>query len=168
MLAGCGATAAHSPPQPSVSLAAHTTHGLSYSLQITGTGSRQCETATYSSPLANGRPIVDTSHSCGQPSATGAPVLIQSHTSQQSLITDITTHACGIVRAGPQRISLRPLVSRCTKTSPVYRVTVLPKARRLRISGIHGVPVINFPRHMCSSGICITPLVQPFVPRSGK
>lgn len=168
VLAGCGGTATQSPAPPSVSLAAHTSHGLSYSVRITGTGSRQCATATYSSPLPGGRPIVDTSHSCGQPSATGAPVLIQSHTSQQSLITDITTGRCGVVKAGLPGSKLHPLVTRCTRTSPVYRVTILPKAQRLRIAGIRGAPVINFPRHVCSSGICITPLIQPFVPRTGK
>jgi hypothetical protein len=165
VLAGCGGTSAGR--QPSVAVSAKTSHGLSYSLRITGTGSEQCATSTYSSPLANGRPIVDTAHSCGVPSP-GHPVLIQAHTSAESLVTDVTAGSCGRVRAGSRATRLRPVVTHCTTGEPVYRVTILPQAKRLVIAGIPGAPVVNFPRHICSTGICITPLLVVVVPKPAK
>jgi hypothetical protein len=54
---------------------------------------------------------------------------------------------------------LHPLVHRCTATgTPTFRVTTIPAVAHIVIVGIPGVPVLNFPRHRCRTGICITPL----------
>jgi hypothetical protein len=153
VLGGCGAGAG-SPPR---TLSAATSRGLSYTLQVTTSGKQQCVTASYRTALPDGQPILQGSHLCGPPAQPGHAVLVQAHASPESLLTDVST-ACGAVRGGATHARLRPLVTKCTTGTPRFRVTVLPAITHLVIDGVLGVPVINFPRHRCRTGICITPL----------
>jgi hypothetical protein len=153
VIGGCAGGASSSPPQD---LAA-TTHGLSYKLEVTTSGNEQCTTASYRSALPTGQPILQGSHLCESPADPGHAVLVQARGSAESMVTDVSA-TCGTVRGGVRRTTLRPLVTRCTTGRPAFRVTILPAARRLFIVGIPKLPVINFPRHRCKTGICITPL----------
>jgi hypothetical protein len=89
---------------------------------------------------------------------TGFPLLIQTATSPQAMLTDVVASGCGVVAAGRPRTALVPLDVQCTRQAPQRRVMVLPIARRLVIRGVAGVPVVNFPRHVCRASLCVTPL----------
>jgi hypothetical protein len=142
-----------------VTLTAATTRGLSYTLTVTSSGKDQCMTASYRSEQANGQLVTEGSHVCGAAAEAGHPVLIQAHASPESMVTDVSARGCRSVEAGPTHAMLRPVVTHCTAGATVFRVTILPKTRRqLVIVGIPGAPVINFPRHVCKRGICVTPL----------
>ncbi|HEX3873791.1 MAG TPA: hypothetical protein VHW26_06575 [Solirubrobacteraceae bacterium] len=155
-LAGCGGGGSTNPPPRALS--ASTSHGLSYTARITVSGKTQCVSTSYRSALATGQPILQGSHLCGPPAQPGHAVLIQAHGSPESLLSDVSAAGCDTVRGGGTHATLRTLVSRCTTGNPRFRVTILPPARRLVIVGVVGVPVLNFPRHICRSGICVTPL----------
>jgi len=154
LLAGCDVGGASSPPPQAL---AATTHALSYTLRVTTSGKQQCTTASYRTALPKGQPILQGSHLCGPLAQPGHAVLVQAHNSAQAMLTDVSA-SCGMVRGGATHKKLGPLVTRCTTSKPAFRVTILPAARRLVIVGVQGVPVINFPRHKCRMGICITPL----------
>jgi hypothetical protein len=156
LLAGCSVGASNPAPE---TLVASTSHGLSYRLVLTVDGDQHCATTTYRSALADGRPILQSSHICGPTPAAGQPMLVQARTSAQSMLVDVAPGGCGVVMAGPTHAVLRPVVSRCSIGRPVYRVTILPSASRLVIVGIAGAPVINFSRHVCRMGLCITSLI---------
>jgi hypothetical protein len=159
VLGGCGGAAgprtATTPPD---SLAAKTSGGLSYTLRITTKDGQQCTAATYRAALPDGRPLLQGMNSCGPPARPGHPVLIQASSSRESLVVDVPGRTCGTVRAGRTHATLRPVMTRCTAPRPLFRATILPPVSRLLIAGIPGVPVINFPRHRCRIGLCITPL----------
>jgi hypothetical protein len=155
-LAGCSTLGGSSATTQT--LTAATAHGLSYKLLVTTDGQRQCVTASYRTALADGRPILQSSHVCGPPAQAGHPVLIQARTSAQSMVADVSATACSGVRVGPTHAALKPAVTRCAGASPRFRVTILPAGPRIVIVGIHGAPVINFSRHRCRIGICVTPL----------
>jgi hypothetical protein len=154
-IGGCSLGSGDPPPE---TLKVATSHGLSYSLEIARHGSQQCTTASYRTTSATGQPILQGSHLCGPPARSGHPVLVQAHSSSESIVVDVPATGCGTVRAGRTRATLRPLLVRCSTQKPPFRVTVVPPASRLVIVGIPGAPVINFPRHVCRVGICITPL----------
>lgn len=145
------------PATDTVSVTASKT--LSFAIAITGTTKRECRTETYRTTLPDGQPATESSHFCGAPASPGDPVLVQTPKSSRSLLVDVSATGCGVIRAGAKRTALRPLVTRCTTRKPVFRVTILPNVSRLMISGVPDVPVINFGRHVCKTGICITPLV---------
>jgi hypothetical protein len=158
-LGGCGSGSGGSASNlPAETLAIGTPHGLNYTLHVTRKGSEQCTMATYRTFLADGRPLLQTTSSCGQPALPGHPFLIQAPSSRQSIVVDISTTGCGRVTGGRTVNALAPLVSHCTTRSPQFRATILPAVRRLLLRGIPGAPVINFPRHPCRLGICITTL----------
>jgi hypothetical protein len=161
-LAGCGGggggLGGGGSGGPTQTLSASTAHGLSYTLQVSESGKQECTTASYRTAGPKGQPILQGSHLCGPPIQPGHPTLIQSHYSAEAMLADISAGGCGTVRAGPNHTALRPLVSRCTSGSRVFRVTILPKAVHLVIVGVPGAPVVNFPRHQCVRGICVTPL----------
>ncbi len=158
VLAACGSGGGSASNLPAETLAAATPHGLSYTMRITMKGSEQCTMATYRTSLADGRPLIQTTSSCGQPALPGHPYLIQAPSSRQAIVVDTSTTGCGRVLAGRTPGALAPLVSHCTTRSPQFRATILPAVRRLYVRGIPGAPVINFPRHPCRLGICITAL----------
>jgi hypothetical protein len=127
-------------------------------LQITRTGKLECRMETYNTTLASGQPSSESVHLCSAPPAPGDPVLIQSPRSRQSMVVDITASGCGAVAGGTKAGALSPLPTKCTTAAPRFRVTTIPHAGRVLITGIPDVPVINFGRHLCHSPICITPL----------
>lgn len=140
-------------------LSAATRHGLSFTLQITDAGtSKACTTSSYRTALPDGRPITQGSHSCGRAILYGHPLLVQAHTSGQSLVVDVPKSGCGKVTARIGRAAPQRLITSCTSGTPTFRVTIIPAASRLVIQGLPGVPALNFPRHICKSGICLTPL----------
>jgi hypothetical protein len=160
LLAGCtgGGTTPARQPQ---SLSATTAHGsLRYTLAVTYRGGQQCLTATYVTAAPNALPTRTTLRRCDKPATTGHPVLIQAHASAESLVVDVPPgNVCGgPVLGGRTAATLRPLAGHCSTPAPAFRVTVLPAARRLVLSGIPGAPVVNFPRHPCTVGVCVTPL----------
>jgi hypothetical protein len=154
-LAGCGSSAIDKLPER---ITAATSHGLRYTLLISYEGGKQCTTATYAATPPRSAPIRQTSRRCDKPAVSGHPTLIQAHGSAESLVVDVPADGCGRVRAGPRTGALHRLSSHCTTPTPDFRVTVLPAARRLVIEGIPGAPAVNFPRHLCRVGICITRL----------
>lgn len=159
VLAGCGA--GKTPAEHPESLSATTAGGsLRYTLAVTYRGGQECMTATYATAAPNAPPTRTTLRRCGKPATTGHPVLIQAHTSPESLVVDVPPgRVCGgRVLGGPTAATLRPLAGHCSTPAPAFRVTVLPAARRLVLRGIPGAPVINFPRHPCTVGVCVTPL----------
>lgn len=156
VLGGCSAVSSGPTAR---TLTAATSHGLTYELKVTDDGGKQCTTATYRTATPDGRPILQGAHSCGPPALPGHPVLVQARLSRQSIVIDVAASACSTVRVGRTPATLRPAVSRCTAGAETrFRATVLPPARRLLIHGIPGIPVVNFPRHICRMGLCITPL----------
>ena len=155
-LAGCSLGSGHPPPE---TLTAATSHGLSYSLQITRQGSEQCATASYRTASSTGQPILQGSHLCGPPARSGHPVLVQAHSSPESIVVDVPPTGCAGVRAGRTRAALRPLVVRCTTREPLFRATTDEEVDRKLTEMKAPFTVINFPRHVCRVGICITPLV---------
>ncbi|MEA2356239.1 MAG: hypothetical protein QOD61_2368 [Solirubrobacteraceae bacterium] len=158
LAAALGGCSIGSGDPPTETLRVATSHGLSYSLEITRQGSQQCTTASYRTASATGQPILQGSHLCGPPARSGHPVLVQAHSSPESIVVDVPPTGCGGVRAGRTRAALRPLVVRCTTRDPRFRATIIPPASRIVIVGIPGAPVLNFPRHPCRVGLCITPL----------
>jgi hypothetical protein len=161
VLGGCGGSGGSggsASSLPAETLAVATPHGLSYTLHVTRKGSEQCTMATYRTSLTDGRPLIQTTSSCGEPALPGHPFLIQAPSSRLSIVVDISTTGCTRVLGGRTGNALQPLVSHCTSRSPQFRATILPAVRRLLLRGIPGAPVINFPRHPCRLGICITAL----------
>jgi hypothetical protein len=151
---GCGGSGGAVAPR---TLAASTSHDLSYTLRVTQVGKQQCVTASYRTALPKGQPILQGSHLCGPAAQPGHVVLVQAHASPESLLTDVAT-SCTPVTGGSSHHALHRLVSRCTTGKPVFRVITLPALSRVVIVGVPRVPVINFSRHRCRTGICITPL----------
>ncbi len=134
------------------------TKGLTYSLKIAPVGGKRCATASYRTALPDGRPILQSSYSCGPATLAGQPLLIQAKLSRQAMLVDVPPGGCPAVRAGRTLATARSLASSCTSPHPLYRVTILPVSRRLVLIGVAGAPVINFPRHPCRMAICITTL----------
>jgi len=157
VLAGCGGSGGSVIPR---TLTAATHHGLSYTLVITGSGKTACTTQTYRTSLPGGQPILQSAHLCGPAIVYGHPLLVQSHSSAESILVDVPKSGCGKVLATQKGGPFTALSSHCSSTSPSFRVTVLPAARRLVLRGLTNVPVINFPRHVCKKGLCITALSQ--------
>jgi hypothetical protein len=157
-LSACGGGSAATR---TVTLSDTTGGGLSYALHVTETGKQQCVTASYEMVVASHPPVVQGSHLCGPAAQPGHPILVQAQGSAESLLADVSATGCGAVRGGSTSTALQPLVSRCSPSGSgktEFRATILPKARRLYLSGVAGVPVINFPRHVCHRGVCVTPL----------
>jgi hypothetical protein len=144
----------------SETLSGQTKHGLSFSLKITDSGSatKECTTSSYRTALPDGRPITQGSHACGRAILYGYPLLVQARTSAESMVVDVPKSGCGKVTGHAGSVAPQPLVARCTSGEPKFRVTIIPAGRRLVIKGIPGAPVLNFPRHVCKTGICLTPL----------
>ena len=156
-VAGCSVARPASPAPETIT--GGTPRGLSYKLEITTNGAQRCTTATYRSKLPGGQPVLQGSHSCANAAALPRhPLLVQARTSPQALLIDVSPTGCGLVRGGPTHATARRLSSRCSSGKPCFRVTVLPALRRVALVGVPGAPVINFPRHVCTMGLCITPL----------
>jgi hypothetical protein len=154
---GCSVATPTSPPPETIS--GGTPRGLNYTLEITTRGAQRCTTATYRSKLPDGRAVLQGSHTCANAAALPRhPLLVQARTSPQALLIDVSPTGCGLVRGGPTHATARPLSSRCSSGKPVYRVTLLPALKRVALVGVPGAPVINFPRHICTMGLCLTPL----------
>lgn len=155
LVAGCGGAGSSALP---TTLTVATQHGLSYTLTVSGSGKTACTTQTYRTSLPAGQPVLQSSHLCGQGIVFGYPLLVQSQMSTQSILVDVPGSTCGKVLATARRAALAPLASHCSATTPAFRVTVLPAVRRLVVHGITGIPVINFPRHVCKKPLCINTL----------
>jgi hypothetical protein len=159
-LAICACGSGTAKPTP-VTLSVSTGHGLSYAVQAVQTGTQQCVTATYKMSVAKRTPVVQGSHLCGAPAGPGHPILVQAHGSSESIVADVSATGCGAVHGGSTHASLHLLVSRCSASASgrdLFRATILPGGRRLVLVGVPGAPVINFPRHVCRRGVCVTPL----------
>lgn len=152
-LAGCGSsgsTGTHA------SFSAKTSTGLSYVLETTVQGKRECASTTIRAALPNGKPGLETSRACGL-APVEHPLLIQAKSSSQSILIDAPAKKCTVVRGGPSHAALRPLVTTCSTAGPLTRATILPATAHLVIVGVTKVPVVNFPRHRCRI-ICVTAL----------
>jgi hypothetical protein len=159
VLAGCGSSSSDGSSNPAIhtTLTVSTKHGLGYTLAITGSGKKACATQTYRTTLPGGQPIHQSARLCGAAIVAGHPSLVQAYNSAESILIDVPASGCGKVVAVKGTRST-PLTSRCSMSTPSFRVTVLPQARRLQVRGLASPLVINFPRHVCKTGLCITSL----------
>jgi hypothetical protein len=141
------------------SLSAATKHGLSMTLKITDSGTtKECTTFGFRTALPDGRPITQGSHACGRAILYGYPLLVQAHSSAESMIIDVPSAGCGTVTSRAGRAAATTLVVRCTSGDPKFRVTIIPAARRLVLTGIPGAAVLSFRHRVCKTGICAAPI----------
>lgn len=155
LLAACGASVDALPRTLTIA----TPHGLYYTLEVAGSGKSACTTSTFRAAATGGHhAILDTAHVCGPGIVAGHPLLVQTPTSPESLLIDVPASGCGPVLARPKTGPAAPLVSRCSSGAPTFRVTILPQAGRVRLARVAGLPVVDFLRHVCKVGLCVTTL----------
>jgi hypothetical protein len=159
LVGGCGSSSPTGSSTPTLMshVSMRTPAGVRYSAEITVHGARECSTQTYSVLAEHRRPFTHSTVACGVSGHAGGPILIQVARPATRLILDRPTGGCGpvhIVISGGRQIAV---VGSCSATRPVLRVTDLPLARSLTITGIGGLTRLSMRDHPCSF-ICIQEL----------
>lgn len=98
-VAGCGSGTTATTSREAFT--AQTSTGLSYVLETTVQGTKQCTSTTIRAALPNGKPGIETSSSCGA-AGVAHPLLVQAKSSSESILVDSPRR-----RARPSRVDLR-------------------------------------------------------------
>jgi hypothetical protein len=134
-----------------------TPSGVRYNVEVYTRGGRECTYQLFSALAPHIKPFQQRTHSCGPSNRPPGPTLVQFATPRAAFIVDRPARGCGPVRISTPRMPITDAQILCSTGKPTLRVTILPRASRLTITGIHGIPQLLLRDYRCAF-VCVRAL----------